>query len=373
MRAMSNVDRVLDANLNRAREALRVLEDHERFVRNDPRLSAALKALRHDLAAVCRDGGFGVALVRSRESREDVGKDLHASDQAGVRGLDELVVANCKRLQEALRSLEEFGLTRSRALATSFGKLRFRAYELEKELLLPRPGDRFAHARLYVIVTRAVAARPLERVTREALEGGADAIQLREKLLPDRDYLELARRLRRITEKAGRLFLVNDRVHVALACGADGVHVGAEDLPLLEARRLLGPERLVGVTCHSLAARQAAATGGADYVSVGPVYGAATKFAHRVEERGQAAGAARLAARELPPSGLASVREAVRRIGIPVVAIGGITPENAGAVARTGVACLAVCAGVIARTDVAAAARKIRRALLRRARPRAAR
>ncbi|MBI5368839.1 MAG: thiamine phosphate synthase, partial [Planctomycetes bacterium] len=296
-----------------------------------------------------------------------VGAALLTKDQANPRSLPEVLAANAKRLQEALRSLEEFGRVRSPGLAAAFGRLRFRAYTLESELaaaLAARPGrvDGFGAVRLYVILTRDVARRSLTRVAEEVLAGGADALQLREKTLTDRAYLGLARRLRRITERAGRPLLLNDRVHLALACGADGVHVGAEDLPVAQARRLLGPDRLVGATCHTGAEQAAAERDGADYVSAGPIFGAATKFAHRAADARAAAAAA------LPAIGPAAVAAALKRVRIPVVAIGGITPENVAAVARAGARCVAVCAGVIARPDPAAAARAIRRALTRGAR-----
>lgn len=380
---MGNVERVLDANLNRAREALRVLEDHERFVRDAGGAAARLKALRHELAEVCRRGGLGAELVGSRESGADVGKETRAADQArAYADLGGLVTANCKRLEEALRSLEEFGRVRAAALGAAFGRLRFRAYEIEKELVVAGAagGARgaFAGVRLYVIVTRAIAGRAAEVAARAALAGGADAIQLREKLLSDRGYLAVARRVRRVTERAGRLLIVNDRVDLALACGADGVHLGAEDLPLAEARRLLGAGRIVGVTCHTPAERRAAAAGGADYVSVGPVFASDTKFAHcggggaavagaRVNAEASADAGADAGAPALRPVGLAAVREAVRAVAVPVVAIGGITPENVGRVARAGARCVAVCAGVIARPDVTAAARAIRAAVAARA------
>jgi thiamine-phosphate pyrophosphorylase len=316
--------RILDANFNRAREALRVLEDQARFELEDARLSAELKALRHDLDALSRP--LAARLLAARDSR-DVGRD---SDVAGPR---DVVAANFKRAEEAARSIEEHA---GGAVRSGAHRIRFRLYALEPRMRGPRA--RVAKARLYVLLDSSVAGRPLTRVAQEALRGGAEMLQLREEG-GDRKLLGLAQRLAELAHAAGALFLVNDRADLAVASGADGVHVGGEDLPIAAAREVVGGARIVGATTHSLSEARAAA--GADYISVGPMFPTATKAG-------------------LAPRGF-SYLEAAKRLGIPHFCIGGITASNA----SPRMVRVAACAGIVAQPDVAAAARAIRRQLTR--------
>ncbi len=312
--------RLLDANFNRAREALRVLEDLVRFRFHDGASQAALRAARHRLGAMERR--WGRALVGARDSRGDAGREAPTERRADAR---EVAAANFRRAQEALRVLEECG---ERGAAG----VRFSLYDLEKAFDARR---RLAEVRLCVLLDSSVARRPLERVAREALAGGAGMLQLREAGRTDRELLRLASRLARIAHDAGALFAVNDRADVARAAGADGVHVGAADLPVGAAR--LVP--IVGATSHTLAEARAAVRAGADYFSVGPMFATALKPG-------------------LAPRG-ASYLAAAKGLGAPFFCIGGITRANV----RRSMERVAVCAGVIAQPDVRAAARAILRAL----------
>jgi thiamine-phosphate pyrophosphorylase len=176
--------------------------------------------------------------------------------------------------------------------------------------------------RLCLVTDRqATAGRPLPAVVEACLGAGLRLVQLREKDLPGRAILDLARSLRHLTLRHGATLLVNDRVDVALAAGADGVHLPAAGLRATEARRLVGRGRPVGVSVHS--AREAAAvseSGAADYITFGPVYDTPAK---------QPFG---------PPQGLAALAEAVRAARLPVVAVGGVTPERVGELRRAGAA-----------------------------------
>jgi thiamine-phosphate pyrophosphorylase len=241
-----------------------------------------------------------------------------------------VAAANLKRAQEALRSIEELAKGRFPAMSREAHRLRFAVYVLERRFADPR--GRLAAARLYVLLDPAVTARPLVRVAREALAGGADALQLRQKPRPD---VGLARAIRGAAGEA--LFIVNDSVEVALACGADGVHLGAGDLPIADARRL--GARVVGATTHSLAEARQAVSEGADYVSVGPMYATPLKPG-------------------LEPGGFRYLA-GVKRLGIPFFCVGGITRRSV----RPGMERVAVCSGVIAQADPEAAARAIRRRL----------
>jgi len=199
---------------------------------------------------------------------------------------------------------------------------------------------RLADARLCVITDPALApGRDHVAVAAAALAGGADVIQLRDKAGSLRDLLLQARAIRTLCRERGALFIVNDRVDLALAAEADGAHVGQEDLPAPLARRLLGGKAMLGVSTHSVEQARAALEAGADYIGFGPMFATGSK------ETGY------------PPRGLealAAVRAAVGRL--PILAIGGITQESAGAVIQAGATAPAVISAVVAAPDIRAAA-----------------
>lgn len=182
-------------------------------------------------------------------------------------------------------------------------------------------------------------------VARAALAGGATLVQLRDKGATAAALFRLAAALLPLCRQAGVPLVVNDRLDVALAAGADGVHLGQDDLPAAEARRLLGPDRILGVSAATPAEARAAEQAGADYVGVGPVFPTATK-----PDAGEAVGL----------KALAAVRAAV---AIPVLAIGGITAANAGAAVAAGADGVAVISAVSRAPDMAAAVRDLARAV----------
>jgi thiamine-phosphate pyrophosphorylase len=299
--------RIVDAAANRAREALRVIEDYCRFVLDDAFLSGELKNLRHDLAeslASCQH------LLEARDTQRDVGVNITALGEQDRRSLQDVVQANCKRLQEALRTLEEFGKIQSPDLGAIMERFRYRSYTLEKALILcAHSRQRLAEVRLCLLADGDSCRASLERTIKEAAAGGARMIQLREKNLSDREFLERARQVRRWTREVGVLFVVNDRPDVARLADADGVHLGQDDLPVKEARRIVGPDLLIGVSTHNLDQVRQAILDGANYVGVGPTFPSDTKeFA------------------EFP--GLEFVNQAMQETSLPAFVIGGVSKEN---------------------------------------------
>jgi thiamine-phosphate pyrophosphorylase len=336
--------RILDAAANRAREALRVVEDYCRFVLDDALLSGELKRLRHELAAALRELPSGL-LLQARDTLGDVGTALSTEAEYDRPSLAAVVEANLKRLQEALRSLEEYGKVRSGEMGRALEGLRYRAYTLERALV---PGTsaraRLADVRLYVLVTGALCVRSLEWTIRQAAAGGAQAIQLREKGLDDRALLERARQVRRWTREAGVLFVINDRPDLAQLSEADGVHVGQEELPVKEARRIVGPEALIGVSTHDLPQVRRAVLDGASYLGVGPTFPSGTKeFA------------------EFP--GLEFVRQALAQTTLPAFAIGGVSLANLPEVVAAGARRVAVGGAICRAEDPCAAATAMRQIL----------
>lgn len=337
------IGRMLDANANRAREALRVLEDYARFGLDDQGLSAALKEVRHGLAGALARLGGGDAIL-CRDTAGDVGTGNKTEREFVREGLGDVVIAAGKRLSEALRVIEEAGKTVDPAAAAEVERLRYKGYELE-QMLARAVGQagRFAGVRLYVLVTERLCRRGWEE-TLEAILGAGEpgeiAVQLREKEMEGGELLRRARVLVEKCRAAGAVSVVNDRVDVALLAGADGVHVGQGDLPCAEIRRMAGRELIVGVSTGRLEEARQAVRDGATYVGVGPMFPTTTK------EKPHLAGPAYAA-------------EAVGALPVPCVAIGGIMAGNVGELTAVGVRCVAVCAGVIACEDVGGACREL--------------
>lgn len=197
---------------------------------------------------------------------------------------------------------------------------------------------------LYAI-TAAVRGRRHREVAEAALAGGASMIQLRDKSMTTRELLDEAAAILALCRESGVPFIVNDRVDVALAVGADGVHVGDEDMPVAQARRLLGPEAIIGASADSAATARAAADDGADYLGVGPMFATETKPDAGV------------------PVGPQRIREIKGSVNIAVFGIGGITTENAGQVMAAGADGVAVISAIAEADDVTEAARATVRAV----------
>lgn len=333
--------RIIDANANRAREAIRVAEDYARFALDSPRLAEALKALRHQLRERLDALGLPAeALLAVRDTAGDVGTGISAEQEMRRSSAAEVAKAALKRLEEAIRCLEEYGKTVSPAAAAGLKAIRYAAYEIELQLFkLPR--SRLGQARLYVLLG-PVGAREVDLVAvgRAALRGGANILQLRLKHAPDRQTLAAARELREATREHDALLIINDRPDLALLADADGVHLGADDLPIRAARRLLGPEKLIGGTANTPELAAQAEAQGADYLGCGAVFPSPTKPDREV----------------IGPAGYARVAKAVR---IPVFAIGGITPQNVAELTAVGCERIAVSSAILAAADPEAAARAL--------------
>lgn len=332
--------RLLDANANRAREGLRVVEDFARFVLNDPGLSAALKEIRHALAEVLGPV-LGEAILH-RDTLGDVGTEIKTEAEQQRADVTDVVVAAGKRLGEALRAIEEYVKTICPADAGRIERLRYQFYDVEQRISRAlRPANRFADVRLYVLITAKCCRRDWLETAEEALIGGADCLQLREKELEGGELLRRARRLVELCRRYDRLCIINDRADIAILSDADGVHVGQDDLPAAEARKLIGREKILGVSTHRIEQARQAVLDGADYIGVGPIYPSATKSREFV-------------------AGLEYARQVASEIAIPTVAIAGISLANVDEVMSTGVRAIAVTAAVLNCDDPRRAASQLK-------------
>lgn len=341
---MHSVARAIDANANRAREALRVLEDAARFALDDAALSARLKGIRHGLQGELSALPAGW-LEANRDAQGDVGRTIQGAHEAARSTHHSVVVAAGKRLGEALRSIEECMKTIDANSAARVEALRYQAYDAERDLLMRMGSAARRQWRVCVLLTEAICARPWREVMEAALAGGADCIQVREKEMPARALADRVRAVMAAAHPAGASVIVNDRADIALACGADGVHLGQQDLSVEAVRRVAGTALLVGVSTHGAAEARAAADAGADYCGVGAIFATALKP-------------------DRAPAGPALVRDYVaRHARIPHLAIGGITPGNIAQLAQAGCRGVAVSAVVCGAADPAAVVRALREAL----------
>ncbi len=333
--------RILDAAANRAREGLRVVEDYTRFVLDDAHLSRLLKEIRHELAAALEPLG-SQTWHALRDTPGDVGTAVSTPEESQRKSESDVVRASLKRLCEALRSLEEYGKMTDVPAACAIEALRYRCYTVEKSILTTMSArTRLADARLYLLVTASLCRTGFENVIRGSLDGGVDVVQLREKNW-NGELRALAEKARRWTREAGALLIINDRADIAVTIDADGVHVGQDDLPVREARRLVGPRRLIGVSTHCIEQARHAVLDGADYLGVGPVFPSQTKQFENF-------------------AGLDYVRAVAPETSLPWFAIGGITPETMGRVMETGAERIAVSSAICAAADPRAAASAFKR------------
>ena len=341
---MREIHRILDANFNRAREALRVAEDCGRFALNDPAITMMAKNLRSDLREIL--AAMPVQeMITSRDTPGDIGTEITSPSEPLRADLPDVATAACKRLAEALRTIEEYGKIVAPDRVFQIERMRYNAYTLEARLVARLlVGRRFGEVRLYVLIGPGFGTGSIRELARTAIAEGAGAIQLRTKNISDAEMLAIAAELRELTDETGRIFIVNDRPDVAAIVAADGVHLGQHDLPIAEARRLLRPGAIVGKSSHTIQQARAAVTEGADYVSVGPIFATGTKDA----------GA---------PVGLELLKQAAREISLPLVAIGGISAGNVAEVLAAGARCVAVCSAICAAEDPKAAAAAIARQL----------
>ncbi|HIK48743.1 thiamine phosphate synthase [Thermosynechococcus sp. M55_K2018_012] len=342
--------RILDANLDRAREGLRVIEEWYRFVCEDAKMSARCKDLRQ------RIGRYHTLELRAaRHTDQDPGTALSHLQERTRKALSDVLIANFARVQEALRVIEEYGkLTdirphpRNYNLSQVAKDLRYEVYILEQELirnLLLNP--RYARvrqlqgAKLYLVT--APSDRLLETVE-AALKGGLSLVQYRDKTSDDHTRLTTACQLQALCQRYGALFLVNDRVDIAVAANADGVHLGQTDIPMELARQVLGPDRLVGRSTSNPEELERAIAEGADYVAVGPIFATPTKP-------------------DKAAVGFDYLQYAREHAPMPQFAIGGIDLSNIDEVVKAGATQVAVVRAIMDAADPEATTREFLRRL----------
>jgi thiamine-phosphate pyrophosphorylase len=336
--------RIIDANFNRAREALRVMEDFCRFYLNSAVLSGRCKKLRHDLSSAIGMLDSG-KLLTARDTVCDVGTTIQVEGQLTRGDLLDCATAAAKRLTEALRAIAEAAQTVDQTVAKAVEAVRYRAYTLEKDILLGASArKKFETVRIYALLTAEYPAEII-RLTNACCQGGVDCIQLRLKNMPDDELLACAVEVVKICRNSNVLSIINDRVDIAVAAGGDGVHLGQNDIPLDAARKVASSPMIFGISTHNLDELKAAIAAGADYVGIGPAFISATKPHIQV-------------------AGLEYVKmasEIAQKEGVPHVAIGGITLDNIEKVLAAGAKAIAVSSALINAADTAQVCREFKR------------
>lgn len=335
-----NLLRIVDANMNRASEGLRVLEDVARFVYEDQICSEELRLLRHKVRKVY----YHPDLLSYRDAENDIGINISRnSDLDRKERFNDVIGANFKRVQEAIRSIEEaLKVIGEYNFSKVYESLRFECYTLEKKMnrlkfflttdVYGITGERFANGRTNI------------EVASKMMDAGIKVIQYREK---DKDknekYLDCVR-IREMTRENGVFFIVNDDVDIALSVKADGIHIGQNDMPVNSVRKLVG-NMIIGVSTHNPEQAKEAVKNGADYIGVGPIFSTQTK--KNIEQS----------------KGLEYLKWVSEHIKIPHVTIGGIKESNIKQVKEHGGTCFAMISEIIGSDDIGIKVEKIRKKL----------
>lgn len=284
--------------------------------------------------------------LAARDTLADVGTELSLPSERQRQRAADVAIAAMARVQQSLRCLEEYGKTMSAEMAAEIERIRYRSYTLEKQLELKvYRRSWIAQSRLYVLVDVAGDAEAWRRRIGQLVAGGVDVIQVRDKSAGDRLLWERCRMAVETVRQAGTpgecRLIVNDRPDIAAAVDADGVHVGQDELPVSVVRQIIGEDKCIGVSTHSIEQAREAVHEGADYIGCGPTFPSRTKQFEAF-------------------AGVAFLKTIAEEIDVPAFAIGGIEAENLPAVIATGVRRVAVAGAVWNQADVAAAARSLR-------------
>ena len=261
--------RILDANLDRAREGLRIIEEWCRLGLNSQPLAEECKQIRQELAQ-----WHSWELRQARDTPNDVGTDLTHPQEEARESIPQLLLANLCRSQEALRVLEEYGKLYQPEMALACKQMRYRVYTIESNLFNNYRHQQLHNSPLYLVTS---PEPEILKIVELALQGGLTLVQYRDKNGKDSDRLENAQKLCELCHHYDALFIVNDRVDIALAVDADGVHLGQQDAPVAFAREILGAQKIVGLSTTNKQELNKAIAQKADYVGVGPFFETPTK------------------------------------------------------------------------------------------------
>jgi len=304
---------IIDANLDRAREGLRVLEDWARFGLGKEKYVERIKNFRQILGKNHLE-----VYKQSRNHIEDKCKGLTHHEQINRKTSEQIISSNSARVQEALRVIEEFSRLQNHELSKIASEIRYEIYSIEIDLLsyskFKKSEEVLKENDLYVITDQK---DNLLEIIEEILIAGVRIIQHRFKTGTDQDHLKEAIQIRNLCKRYNSLFIVNDRIDIALASNADGIHLGQNDLDLKTARKLLGYSKIVGISANNAIDISNALKEGCDYIGIGPVFETTTK-------------------KNKVPLGIENIKTLTKDLNIPWFAIGGIKSNNISYLKRNG-------------------------------------
>ncbi len=331
--------RIIDANFNRAREALRVMEEFCRFSLNSRNFSFRVKQLRHELCGLV-DKLDSDKLLAARESSGDVGSDLKVRNQMTRTYIIDSFTAAAKRLSEATRVLAEMTAVVDKQLPSGFEKIRFAGYTLEKDVILfVQPVMKFKNARLYVIIGNDTV-----ELAEACIKGGADCLQLRLKNTSDSQFVTIACDFVKLCRDSGVISIINDRIDIAVLSDADGVHLGQNDLSITQAAKLAHKPMIWGNSTHNDRELTAAIEQQPTYIALGCVFPSKTKTGVEI-------------------CGLDYIKRSIPKIteqGIVPLAIGGITAENVSQILNCGIKTICVSSAAVGSSDPQAACKALK-------------
>jgi thiamine-phosphate pyrophosphorylase len=329
---------MIDANLNRSTEGIRVAEDIVRFVLDDGKLTSRLKEVRHQVVKLLRDERW--EMRDARNTRTDVGAKRTTKSEAKRANILDVFMANIKRAEESVRVFEETSKLIDNKLSPKFKKIRFELYDIEQKAALLLKKKISLDFNLYVITDPSFGRTHME-IMRAATKGGASAIQLRDKTMTKQRYLQMAKSMAAYAQTHGLTFIVNDYPEVALKSGADGVHLGAGDWRS-EIRGWQKKGKIIGISASNLKEAMRAEQLGADYIGFGPVFGTPIKP-------------------NAKPSGIKELARVMKRVTIPIVAVGGINKHNIKKIKMAGCEKVAVIRAICASNNIVKATRELLR------------
>ncbi|MFP4134480.1 MAG: thiamine phosphate synthase [Halothece sp.] len=325
--------RILDANLDRAREGIRIIEEWCRLALDHPTLAQTCKEIRQTLASWHTE-----ELRAARNTPQDCGTTLTHPQEETRNSPQQVLHINLARTQEALRVLEEYGKVYHPQMGSQCKQIRYQIYTLESHLFGTSPQAKLTKARLYLVTS---PDENLISIVEAALKGGVPLVQYRNKEAEDNIQISEGKKLCDLCHDYGALFLMNDRADLALAVNADGVHLGQQDLPIATARNILGANKIIGRSTTNPHEMEKAIKEGADYIGVGPVYPTPTKPSKK-------------------PAGLDYVQYAAKHSPIPWFAIGGINADNVKKVIQAQAHGVAVVRAIMAASDPQKATETVR-------------
>lgn len=335
------IKRIIDANVNRAVEGLRILEEIARFILEDKETTNELKNLRFKIRFFANQAAQKERPFIGREIKNDVGRELYSRSEAKRKTVMAIFLANAKRVQEALRVLEEFSKLTEPRWGKVLKSLRFKVYELEKMLYYSLIRKSKLDFDLYLITD---PKRDHLGVARAAISAGVKIIQLRDKQASKTKLLKWALKIAKLTRRSGITFIINDYSDIARKAKADGLHVGQADLKKIsigQLRRELGEDKIIGISVENVGQAIKGQKQGADYIAVGPIFSTENKP-------------------ESKALGLKVLEKIVQAVTVPIVAIGGIDENNLEKVIKTGCCRVAVISAILGKKDLSKAIMKLR-------------